>query len=99
MSNDIQFIDIDAPEYAKAPKPLRDHIRKLQQTYRDAVDERDFYWGHAASAALRGPLADFTNPERVKRELLNDGIDPLNPEAVTQWLHVNGDDFARDETR
>lgn len=95
MTDDTEYIDIDAPEYDKAPKPLRDAIRKLQNSCRTAAQERDYYWEQAASGALRGVLADYTNPERVKRDLLNDGIDPLNPEAVERWLGENGDDYSQ----
>lgn len=94
---DIQYIDVDAPKYDKAPKPLLDAIRKLQGNVRVAEKERDYYREQAGSYALRRPLAPYANPERVKRELLNDGIDPLDPEAVEKWLRENGSDYAQHE--
>ena len=56
------------------------------------IEPRDH---HARVAqALGDVLAGFKNPERVKRDLLSDGIDPLNREVVEKWLGENGDDYA-----
>lgn len=95
MTDDIQHIDIDAPEFDGSPRALRDHVKKLQDAHKALVQERDTYKGQATQAALGDVLAGYKNPERVKRDLLNDGIDPLNSEGVERWLSENGDDYAR----
>ena len=95
MTDDIQHIDIDAPEFDGSPKALRDHVKKLQDAVTSLRTERDTYKGQATSAALGDVLAGYKNPERVKRDLLGDSIDPLDTEAVKKWLGENGDDYAR----
>lgn len=95
MTDDIQYIDTDAPEFDGSPKALRDQLKRVQDAHRAAVQERDTYKGQATSAALGDVLAGYKNPERVKRDLLSDSIDPLNREAVEKWLGDNGDDYAR----
>jgi hypothetical protein len=95
MTDDIQHIDIDAPEYDGSPKALRDHVKKLQDAHKALQQERDTYKGQVTSAALGDVLAGYKNPERVKRDLLSDSIDPLNREAVEKWLGENGDDYAK----
>lgn len=97
MTDDIQHIDIDAPEFDGSPKALRDHVKRLQEAHKALQQERDTYKGQATSAALGDVLAGYKNPERVKRDLLSDSIDPLNREAVEKWLGENGDDYARGE--
>ena len=92
---DIQYIDVDAPEFDGSPKALRDHVAKLQDALKATTTERDTYKGQATSAALGDVLAGYKNPERVKRDLLSDSIDPLNREAVEKWLGENGDDYAK----
>ena len=92
---DIQYIDVDAPEFDGSPKALRDHVAKLQDALKATSQERDTYRGQATSAALGDVLAGYKNPERVKRDLLGDSIDPLNREAVEKWLGENGDDYAK----
>lgn len=92
---DIQHIDVDAPEYDGTPKALRDHVAKLQDALKATTTERDTYKGQATSAALGDVLAGYKNPERVKRDLLSDSIDPLDKAAVEKWLGENGDDYAR----
>lgn len=94
---DIEYIDVDAPEFAKSPKALLDHIKRLQELNATAAQERDHYRGLVVSAALRAPLARFASPERVKRQLLDDGVDPLDPVAVETWLEENADDYAASE--
>lgn len=94
---DIQYIDVDAPEFDGSPKPLRDHVAKLQEALKATTTERDTYKGQATAAALGDVLAGFKSPKRVERDLLSDGIDPLNKEAVEKWLGENGDDYARGE--
>lgn len=95
MTDDIQHIDIDAPEFDGSPKALRDHVKRLQDAHKALQQERDTYRGQATAAALGDVLAGYKNPERVKRDLLSDSIDPLNREAVEKWLGENGDDYAR----
>jgi hypothetical protein len=94
---DIQYIDVDAPEFDGSPKALRDHVAKLQEALKATSAERDTYKGQATAAALGDVLAGFKSPKRVERDLLSDGIDPLNKEAVEKWLGENGDDYARGE--
>ena len=94
---DIQYIDVDAPEFDGSPKALRDHVAKLQEALKATSAERDTYRGQATAAALGDVLAGFKSPKRVERDLLSDGIDPLNKEAVEKWLGENGDDYARGE--
>ena len=95
MTDDIQHIDIDAPEFDGSPRALREHVAKLQAAHKALLQERDTYKGQATSAALGDVLAGYKNPERVKRDLLSDSIDPLNREAVEKWLGENGDDYAK----
>lgn len=92
---DIQHIDIDAPEFDGTPKALRDAYKALQDRYKTVTTERDTYKGQATSAALGDVLAGYKNPERVKRDLLSDSIDPLDKTAVEKWLGDNGDDYAK----
>ena len=98
MTDDIQYIDIDAPEFDGSPKALRDHLKRVQEAHKAAVTERDTYKGQATSAALGDVLAGYKNPERVKRDLLSDSIDPLDKTAVEKWLGDNGDDYAKGST-
>lgn len=98
MTDDIQHIDVDNAEYDGTPKALRDHVKRLQERLTEVSQERDTFRGQATSAALGGVLAGYKNAERVKRDLLGDGIDPLNREAVEKWLGENGDDYARSDS-
>lgn len=95
MTDEIQHIDINAAEFDGSPKALRDHVAKLQDAHRALLQERDTYKGQATQAALGDVLAGYKNPERVKRDLLGDSIDPLDKQAVEKWLGENGDDYAR----
>ena len=90
-----QFIDTNSDEFIDAPKALRDAYDRLKSRYTETAKERDTYKGRAESSALGDVLKGFAKPERVKSALLTDGIDPLNTEAVAQWVTDNGDDFAR----
>lgn len=99
MTDDIQHIDIDAPEFDGSPKALRDHVKRLQEAHKALQQERDTYRGQATAAALGDVLAGYKNPKRVERDLLSDGIDPLNREVVEKWLSENGDDYAKGEGR
>lgn len=98
MTDDIQHIDIDAPEFDGSPKALRDHVKRLQEAHKALQQERDTYRGQATAAALGDVLAGFKNPERVKRDLLSDSIDPLDKSAVEKWLGENGADYARGDS-
>jgi hypothetical protein len=95
---DIQYIDTDSAEFDGTPKALRDHVAKLQEALKATSAERDTYRGKATSAALGDVLAGYKNPERVKRDLLSDSIDPLDKAAVEKWLGDNGDDYARGDS-
>ena len=92
---DIQHIDVNAAEYDGTPKALRDHVKRLQEAHKSLQQERDTYRGQATSAALGDVLAGYKNPERVKRDLLSDSIDPLDKTAVEKWLGENGSDYAQ----
>lgn len=95
--SDVQHIDVDSEEFENAPKALRDHVKKLQK----AVAERDQaiteFRTKQTEEALSGVLTGFRNPGRVKSDLLSDGVDPLDSEAVATWVASNGDDYARGE--
>jgi len=95
---DIQYIDTESAEFDGTPKALRDHVAKLQEALKATTTERDTYRTQATSSALGDVLAGFKNPERVKRDLLSDGIDPLNREGVEKWLGENGDDYAKGDS-
>lgn len=92
---DIQHIDPDSDEFIDAPKALREHVKALQASYKNLAQENTTLRGQATSAALGDVLAGYKNPERVKRDLLSDKIDPLDKSAVDAWLSENGDDYAR----
>ena len=93
----IQHIDVDSEEFEDAPKALRDHVKKLQKELGDLSSDRDKWRTQVQSQALGSVLADqgFKNPDRVKRDLLADQIDPLDTAAVETWLAANGDDYAK----
>lgn len=92
---DIEHIDITAPEYASAPRGLRDYVKTLQEALQASNAELDSYRTQAAEAVLTDALAGYRNPDKVQRDLLSDSIDPLDREAVKGWLAENGDDYAR----
>jgi hypothetical protein len=95
MSDNIQHIDVDSDEFIDAPKALRDHVKRLQQNNTRLSEQVETYRGQATASALGDVLKEFKNPERVKRDLLSDKVDPLDAEAVKQWLGTNGDDYAK----
>lgn len=95
MTDNIQHIDPDGDEFIDAPKALREHVKALQASYKSLAQENTTLRGQATSAALGDVLAGYKNPERVKRDLLSDKIDPLDKTAVETWLSENGDDYAR----
>lgn len=94
---DIQHIDVDSDEYEGTPKALRDHVKKLQKSLTEVTTERDGFRTQLTEASLGSVLTDagYKNPKRVQRDLLADGIDPLDTEAVKTWLETNGEDYAK----
>jgi hypothetical protein len=100
MSDNIKHIDIDSEDFEDAPKALRDYAKALKKQYEQAVTERDGALKQVASRAVADVLGDkgFKNPKRVERDLLADGIDPLDSGAVEAWLADNSDDYARSES-
>lgn len=99
MSDDIKHIDVESEEFEDAPKALRDYVKKLQTQNRNLRTERDDARGQFAARAVADVLdgKGFKNPERVKRDILADGIDPADKAAVEGWLSENSDDYARAE--
>lgn len=95
MSDNFQHIDVDSDEFLDAPKALRDHVKRLQQINTRLTETNTDLSGRLTATALTDVLSEFKNPERVKRDLLSDKIDPLDSEAVKQWLGSNGGDYAR----
>lgn len=95
MSDDFQYIDVDSEDYEDAPRGLRDAYKQLKSRYTETAKERDALKGTLTSTALSDVLGGFKNPDRVKRDLLAEKIDPLDKSAVNEWLAANGDDYAR----
>lgn len=93
----IQHIDVDSDEFNEAPKGLRDYAKQLRKQLESVTSERDQFRNQVQSQAVGSVLADkgFKNPKRVERDLLADGIDPLDKSAVESWLSENGDDYAK----
>lgn len=98
MTDNIQYIDVDSDDYLDAPKALRDHVKRIQETLKSVSQERDNYKSQATASALGDVLAGYKNPKRIQRDLLSDGIDPLDSEGVQKWLAENGDDYARGDS-
>jgi hypothetical protein len=98
MSDNIKHLDLDSEDFEDAPKALRDYARNLKKQFEQAVAERDGVRKQLASKAVSEVLGDkgFKNPKRVERDLLADGIDPLDNSAVEAWLADNSDDYARE---
>lgn len=94
---DIQHINVDDEQYEDAPRGLRDYVKQLQKANETLRAERDGFRNQISESALGDVLAGFKNPGRVKTDLLSDGVDPLDNEAVSKWLETNGDDYARGE--
>lgn len=97
MTDNIQHIDVDSDEFLDTPKALRDHVKKLQSALTRSNERVTELTGQVTATALTDVLAGYKNPERVKRDLLSDKVDPLNSGAVQQWLQQNGDDYAKGE--
>lgn len=97
MSDEIKYIDADSEDFEDAPRALRDAYKKLVSAHKQVTKDLTETRTTMASRAVADVLADkgFKNPERVKRDLLADGIDPLDNSAVDGWLASNGDDYAK----
>lgn len=95
MSDNFQHIDVDSDEFQDAPRALRDAYKQLKSRYTETVSERNSLKENLTTTALTDVLGGFKNPERVKRDLLADKIDPLDKSAVNEWLASNADDYAR----
>ena len=94
---DIQHIDVDDEQYEDAPRDLRNHVKQIQKALNELRAERDGLRNQISESALGDVLAGFKNPERVKRDLLADKVDPLDSEAVSKWMESNAGDYARGE--
>jgi hypothetical protein len=97
MSDNIQHLDLESDEFYDAPKALRDYAKKLQAQNKTLNTELSTTRGQLASQALGGVLSDkgFKNPKRVEKDLLADGVNPLDKSAVDGWLAEFGDDYAQ----
>lgn len=101
MSDNNQYLDVDDDEFFDAPKALRDAYKKLVGQHKNVLSENGSLKGQLAAQAIGEVLSDkgFKNPKRVERDLISDGIDPLDKGAVEKWLSDNGDDYARGEVK
>lgn len=99
MSDDIQHIDVDSDEWENTPRALRDQVKKLQKALNETRERSDGYRTQLTERALGDVLAEqkFKNPSKVQKDLIADGIDPLNGDAVREWITANADDYARGE--
>lgn len=92
-------IDVDHEDYEDAPRALRDAYKQLKKQYTTATAERDDFkskWeSKSASDALAG--YGFKNSKRVSRDLIADGVDLSDTDAVKAWVAENGDDYAKGE--
>lgn len=96
MSNNWD-IDVDHEDYEDAPRELRAAYKALRKQLDSTAKERDDYrskWqSKAADDALSG--YGFKNPKRVTKDLLSDGVDLSDADAVQAWVKENGDDYAK----
>lgn len=97
MSDNIRDIDVDSEEYEDTPRALREHVKKLQKEYKSALTERDDWRSKFQTRAASDVLSDFgfRNTKRVSRDLLSDGVDLSDTDAVKAWVEENGDDYAK----
>lgn len=95
--SDIQYIDVDSEDFEDAPRALRDHVKKLQKRLGEVTTERDDYQSKWQSKSATDALAgyNFRNTKRVSKDLLADGVDLSDTDAVKAWVEENGDDYAR----
>ena len=99
MSDDIRYIDVDDEQFEDAPKALRDAYKALARQHKEVASEVGQLRQTVASHALGDVLgtAGFKNPKRVEQDILRDGIDATDKNAVQAWLVANGDDYAKAE--
>jgi hypothetical protein len=95
VSDTIQHINVDDDQWDGTPSALRDHVKRLQKELKSRDEQISSLRDQQTSAVLSDVLAGFKNPERVKRDLISDKVDPLDSEAVTEWMKSNADDYAR----
>lgn len=93
--SDIKHLDLDSEEFESAPRALRTYAEKLKKELAAATQQITEYRGREADQALGSVLAGFKSPTKVRRDLLADGVDPLDAEAVKVWVEENGDDYAK----
>lgn len=100
MSDEIKYIDVDDEQFEDAPRALRDAYKALARQHKEATSELGQARKTIASHALGDVLGNqgFKNPKRVEKDLLGDGIDPLDKSAVESWLGEYGDDYAKAES-
>ena len=97
--SDIQFIDVDHEDFEDAPRALREAYKQLKKQYTTVAAERDDFRGKWQSKSADDALAGFgfRNPKRVSKDLLADGVDLTDADAVKAWVDSNGDDYAKGE--
>ena len=97
MTDNIQHLDLDSDEYYDAPKALRQYAEKLKKALDSTTKELATARGQVAAQAIGEVLSGqgFKNPKRVEKDLLADGVDPLDKSAVEGWLAEFGDDYAK----
>lgn len=97
MSDAIKHLDLDSEEFEDAPKAVRDYAKSLKKQLESVTKERDGVRTQLASSSLEKVLADkaFKNPAKVQKDILRDGVNPLDSEAVEAWLADNSDDYAK----
>lgn len=92
---DIKHLDLDSEEFESAPRALRAYAEKLKKALDGANQTITEFRSRETDTALGEVLAGFRKPDKVKRDLLADNVDPLDSEAVAAWVKENGDDYAR----
>lgn len=97
MADNNKHIDLDSEEFEDAPKALRDYAKNLKKQLDAKASELDGVRTQLASRSLADVLGSktFKNPKRVQQDILRDGIDPLDTDAVEAWLADNSDDYAQ----
>ena len=97
MTDNIQHLDLDSDEYYDAPKALRQYAEKQKKALDSTTKELATARGQVAAQAIGEVLSGqgFKNPKRVEKDLLADGVDPLDKSAVEGWLAEFGDDYAK----
>lgn len=99
MSGNNWDIDVDHEDYEDAPRALREAYKNLKKQFQTVTTERDDYKGKWQSKATSDALSGFgfRNPKRVSKDLLADGVDVTDADAVKAWVEENGDDYAKGE--